>query len=75
MGGWENGEKSGKVLRGNMSSMVMGDVRASGFETTKDVMGDWYEMEKTVDGRTPLEIDREYRNAMIKVRTPTMVLF
>ena len=58
--------------RGNAHTMVIGDVRSSGWETTNDDLKNFYEQEVTVDGRSPLEIDREYNMAMQKVRKQTL---
>ena len=58
---------TGGKPRGNVHTMVMGDPRTSGFATTNDDLKNFFEEEATIDGRMPLEIDREYNQAMQKV--------
>ena len=59
--------------RSNNHSMVMGDNRASGYQTTNDAhFAHFMQQEASVDTREALEVDKEYATAMSKESGPRL---
>ena len=53
--------------------MVMGDNRASGYQTTNDAhFAHFMQQEASVDTREALEVDKEYATAMSKESGPRL---